>query len=324
MMFPRWMLALSTLLAVTCTSVAPPVSHPPAAARTIRSDADLDALLPQLSNWGRWGAADERGTLNYITPAAVREARSLVTDGRSIALARAVTLAGNERIRRAEYEMLKDEGGTRDYLGGVWHGFAQTHLDALCHAFASPEAMYNGIPTAEVTAAGCGRLDIDAIAEAGIVGRGVLLDVGALRGGALEPGTAILVADLEEAIRRQNVELRSGDILLVRTGAGVRNTRERRAGLHPECLPWIKEKEISLLISDGDSDVAPLAGFERWSSPFHSVGIPHLGLPLVDNADLDALAETVRTRGRPAFLLVVAPWRMKGATSSPVNPIAIF
>lgn len=250
--------------------------------------------------------------------------KELVTDGKTISLARPVRLAGNEGIRRAEYEMLKDESGTRDYLGGVWHGFAQTYLDALCHAFTPSGEMYNAIPTAEVTEAGCGKLHIGVIAERGIVGRGVLLDVGALHGGSLEPGTAIMTNDLEAAARRQGVEIRSGDILLVRTGAGIRNTRDRRAGLHPECLPWIKQKEVAALISDGDSDVAPLPAFERWSSAFHAIAIPYLGLPLIDNAELDHLAAMCAARSRWEFMLVIAPWWMTGATSSPVNPIAIF
>ena len=285
---------------------------------------DLDAVLPQLSNWGRWGDTDQLGTLNYITTAAIRQAKTLVLEGRTVSLARPVTLAGNEGIRRAEYEMLKDESAARDYLGGIWHGFAQTHLDALCHIFASPHEMYNGLPTSEVTAAGCGKLDVGVIAEKGVVGRGVLLDIGTLHGGSLEPGTAITVADLEAAARRQRVDIRSGDILVVRTGAGVRNTRDRRAGLHPECLLWIKQKEIALLIGDGDSDVAPLPGFERWSSAFHAIAIPHLGLPLVDNADLEPIATICAARSRWDFMLVIAPWRMTGATSAPVNPVAIF
>jgi kynurenine formamidase len=290
----------------------------------VTSDNELDALLPQLSNWGRWGAADQLGTLNYITEETIRGAHALVTEGRTVSLARAVRLRGNEGIRRAQYEMIKDESGSRDFLGGVWHGFAQTHLDALCHAFADPNRMYNGIATAEITEAGCGKLDIGVIAERGIVGRGVLLDVGALHGGALEPGTAIMVADLEEAARRQGVAIRSGDLLLVRTGAGTRNTRERRAGLHPECLSWVREKQIALLVGDGDSDVAPLPAFPRWGSPFHAIAIPHLGMPLVDNADLDPVARICAERKRWDFLLVIAPWRMTGATSSPVNPLAIF
>lgn len=318
------MLTVLLFAAAFMNCASSPRTTEPAAVPAIASDADLDALLPRLSNWGRWGAADQLGTLNYITEETIRNAQKLATDGRTVSLARAITLPGNEGIRRAEYEMMKDESGTRDYLGGVWHGFAQTHMDALCHAFANPNEMYNGIPTATVTAAGCGKLDIGVIAERGVVGRGVLLDVGALRGGALEPGTAIRVADLEEAARRQNVRIRSGDILLVRTGAGIRNTRERRAGLHPECLPWVKEKQIALLMSDGDSDVAPLPAFDRWSSAFHAIAIPHLGMPLVDNADLENLSRMCAERNRWEFLLVVAPWRITGATSSPVNPIAIF
>ena len=122
--------------------VTSPATHGGAA-----SDRYLDDLLPRLSNWGRWGQADQRGTLNYITAATIRSARELVTDGRTVSLARPVKLAGNDGIRRAEYEMMKDESGTRDYLGAVWHGFAQTHLDALCHAFTSSGEMYNAIPT---------------------------------------------------------------------------------------------------------------------------------------------------------------------------------
>jgi kynurenine formamidase len=295
-----------------------------ASAEDIRTDADLDRLLPRLSNWSRWGTADERGTLNHLTPERVRAARRLVREGITVALARAVTLSGNEGIRRAQYEMQKDEGGSRDYLGAIWHGFAQTHLDALCHGFASPQTMYGGIATSEVRDDGCRRLGIEKMAERGIVGRGVLLDVAALHGAPLAPGTAIRVRDLEAAARRQRVTIRPGDLLAVRTGAGVRNTREARAGLHPECLAWLKDREIAVLLGDGDSDVAPLPGFVRWASPIHSLAIPYLGLPLVDNAELDALAETAGRLGRSEFLLVIAPWRLTGATSSPVNPIAVF
>jgi hypothetical protein len=87
---------------------------------------------------------------------------------------------------------------------------------------------------------------------------------------------------------------------------------------------WVKEKQIALLISDGDSDVAPLPAVERWSSAFHAIGIPYLGLPLVDNAELEEVAGICAAQRRWEFLLVIAPWRMTGATSSPVNPIAIF
>lgn len=303
------------LLALPGSSAEPP---------SVRSDADLDALLPRLSNWGRWGAGDQLGTLNHLTPARVKAARALVRSGLSVSLARKVSLGENPGIRRSQHELQKDEGGSRDYVGAIWHGFAQTHLDALCHGFANPGQMYGGIPTAEVTVSGCRRLGIDAMAERGIVGRGVLLDLAAVRGGPLAPGTAILPRDLEAAARRQRVELRPGDLLAVRTGAGPRNTREQRAGLHPACLAWLKDRDVAVLLSDGDSDVQPLPGFERWQSPIHSIGIPYLGLALVDNAELDALAATAERLRRWEFLLVIAPWRVEGATSSPVNPLAVF
>jgi hypothetical protein len=80
-----------------------------------------------------------------------------------------------------------------------------------------------------------------------------------------------------------------------------------------------------VLSSDSDSDVhPPLAGFARWTEPMHMVLIPYLGMPILDNTDLDALAAACAEEGRWAFFVSVAPWRFKGATSSPVNPLAIF
>ena len=290
----------------------------------IATDADIDALLLRLSNAGRWGAADERGTLNLIGPAQVLAARALVREGTTVSLAREVTVEGNPAVPRGQYEMLKGEGANRDFVGAIWHGFGQTHLDSLCHITRGPAELYNGHPASSVTAAGFERLGIERMAATGIVARGVLLDIALASGTPLAPGTAVRVADLEAAARRAKVEIQSGDVLFVRTGAGTRNTREARAGLHPECLLWVKEKGVGVLGSDGDNDVAPLPGLDRWASPFHSVGIPHMGLPLVDNAELDALAATAARLQRWEFLVVIAPWRLAGTTSSPVNPIAIF
>ena len=312
--------ALAVVAGVALAAAAGAAEQPP----KVATDADIDALLPRLSNAGRWGAADERGTLNLIGPAQVRAARALVRDGITVSLAREVTVAGNPAVPRGQYEMLKGEGANRDFVGAVWHGFGQTHLDSLCHITRGPTELYNGHPSSSVTAAGCERLGIENMAATGIIARGVLLDLALVSGAPLAPGTAVRVADLEGAARRAKVEIKAGDVLFVRTGAGTRNTREARAGLHPECLLWVKEKGVAVLGSDGDSDVAPLPGLDRWASPFHSVGIPHMGLPLVDNADLDALATTAARLRRWEFLVVIAPWRLAGTTSSPVNPIAVF
>jgi kynurenine formamidase len=296
----------------------------PAAAPSVRTDADIERLLPALSNWGRWGKHDEIGTLNFVTPELRRKAAALVKSGRTVALAREVSVMATEGIRRGTYEMMSEEGGSRDFVGMIFHGFALTHLDALCHAFTPDGRMYNGFPASEVGLQGARRLGMEKLGAQGICGRGALLDVAASKGAPLAPGTPILVADLEAAEARQGMRIGSGDILLVRTGAGVRNTRERRAGLHPECLTWLHDRQVALLGSDGDSDVAPLPGFERFASAMHSVAIPYMGLPLLDNASLDTLGQVCQEEKRWQFLLTVAPWRIEGTTSSPVNPVALF
>ena len=309
-----------TLLACAARPEAPGPSTWPALA----TDADIQSALPGLSNWGRWGPGDRRGTLNLVTPEAIRAALGLPREGRSVSLAREVSVPNTEGMREPLYEMRRDGPASRDRVGAVWHGFAQTHLDALCHVGAGETQLYNGISSETVRADGCAELGIEVLAREGIVGRGVLLDVAGVRARALEPGEAIRIADLEAAEARQGVHVRAGDLLAVRTGAGPRNGRERRAGLHPEVLSWVKARGVALLIGDGDSDVAPFPGLERYAGPFHSVGIPYLGLPLVDNAELDSLAATCERLGRWEFLLVLAPWRLRGTTSAPVNPLAIF
>lgn len=317
----RPVLALSiALLACAARPAAPEPSPWPALA----NDAEIDAALPRLTNWGRWGPADRRGTLNLIVPDAVRAAAALVREGRSVSLAREVSVAHTPGIREPLYEMRRDGPASRDRVGAVWHGFAQTHLDALCHIGAGDRQLYNGVSADAVRPDGCAELGVEVLAQGGITGRGVLLDVAAVRGRALEPGEAVRIVDLEAAEARQRVRVREGDLLAVRTGAGPRNDRDRRAGLHPEVLAWVKARGVAVLLGDGDSDVAPFPALERHASPFHSVAIPHLGLPLVDNAELDVLATTCERLGRWEFLLVIAPWRLQGTTSAPVNPLAIF
>jgi kynurenine formamidase len=157
------------------------------------------------------------------------------------------------------------------------------------------------------------------------VGRGVLLDIAALKGKALAPGSAIVPADLEAAEEIQEVKVGEGDILFIRNGAGPRNVLKLGTGLHASCLPWLRNRKIAVLSSDSDSDVHPApAGFQRWAEPIHMVAIPYLGLPILDNTDLEALSIRCARQRRWEFFISVAPWRFKGATSSPVNPLAMF
>ena len=294
--------------------------------------ADVDALRSQLSNWDRWGADDQLGTLNHLRPELRAAAAAGVRSGRTVSCSRPLpTEPAPENPSPATHHMIgtHSEGGGADWIGVASHGYATSHLDALCHIFWDGR-LYNGHPTEVVTAHGAEQLGIHHVSD-GIVGRGVLLDVPPVRGvDALEPGTPITTADLEAAEQAAGVSVGPGDIVLVRTGRwlwhrrhGAWNPRERLAGLHASCLQWIHERDVAALGSDGVSDCHP-SGIPDVRLPIHTVGIVAMGLHLLDNLDLDALAEACTAEQRSEFLFVVAPLIVAGGTASPVNPLAVF
>ena len=290
------------------------------------TDQELDDMVPEVTNWGRWGENDQLGTLNYLTPEHTRQATQLVNSGEIISLARTnqiPNLEKNDEEKLREYIMRKTDSFCADFVGVRFHGFDITHLDGLCHIFTHKGEMYNGFSTSEIQDSGTKKLGIESIASKGIIGRGVLLDIARLKGKNLKPGDTIYLNDLLDAQKQQKVEIKSGDILFIRTGAGRNNTSELCSGPHPQCIPWIHENEISLLGGDGANDTYPNQ-FARWRMPIHMIGIPYLGLPLLDNAELDALSSTCQEENRWEFMITIAPWRFKGVTGSPVNPLAIF
>lgn len=299
----------------------------------LASDQDIDRALPALTNWGRWGAEDQLGTLNHITPATRLAAAALIRTGHAIPLAREIAPLATPNLRQVDHRMQSyldpppEESGSLDYLGMVWHGFGVSHMDALCH-FYTPEGrqgMYNGFPVSEVTDQGARRLGIEHAGGFGIAGRGVLLDIARLKGAPLPPGGAITAADLDAAERAAGLAVGAGDILLVRNGAGPANTYRRGTGLTADCLPWLQTRRIAALGGDSDNDVhPPMPGLARWTEPIHMVGIPYMGLSLIDQLDLDALAAHCAAAARWEFFLTVAPWRIRGTTASPVNPLALF
>lgn len=313
------------------------VAGTPAAGETppslaIENDEALERALPALSNWGRWGHDDQLGTLNFMTSKTRLAAAALIRSGRVVPLGREFSVTTPE-LRNFSYEMrryedpLPEEAGCFDIVGMTCHGFAVTHIDALCHLF-TPEGkqgMYNGYPIDNVTKDGALKLGIEHVGVKGVVGRGVLLDIAEVRGGPLPLGTAIVPAELEAAERLHGVEVGEGDIVFVRNGAGARNTYRQGTGLHASCLPWLRDRKVSVLSSDSDGDAhPPIPGFGKWTEPVHMVGIPYMGLTLLDHAELDALAQACAEERSWEFFVSVAPWRFKGATGSAVNPLAMF
>jgi len=306
--------------------------------------ADLAAMFESLKNWGRWGSDDQSGALNHLAPAHRRAAAALVTEGITVSLAHDLAQRPSpENPFPVHHHMLasgdaRDSNGiagyeaSRDYIGADVHGLGVTHIDALCHMFVDGQ-MYNGAPAADVRSDGARRNSVMALA-AGLVGRGVLLDIALLAGVEyLRHDRMVTVADLEAAEAAAGIRVGSGDILMIGTGrdalrqarGGVLNPgADGMAGLHPECLPWIHERQVAVLGSDGISDPMPGLGIPLWPFPVHQIGITGIGLHLIDNLALGDLARQCRTLGRWAFLLSLAPLRIEGGTGCPVNPIAVL
>jgi kynurenine formamidase len=296
-----------------------------------------------LSNWGRWGTDDEFGTLNFITPQARSRAAAEVQLGISVSCAWEVPassrlggtvnrfmLQTGDALAAADPDRHVHVAG--EVLQFQFHGFEMTHLDALSHMFWDAK-MYNGRPATDVRGdVGAVQLGVETIRD-GIVTRGVILDIPPVRGVKwLEPGDGVFPEDLEAAEERQGVRVGSGDALLLHTGFSAYR-REQQGhvsmevgwpGWQAACLPWLHDREVSLIGTDGNNETLPNGYDSIMRHPIHCIGIVAMGLWLIDNCNLEALAEASRSHRRSTFLLVVAPVPIKGATGGPVNPIAIL
>ncbi len=292
----------------------------------------LEQLHETLSNWGRFGERDQLGTLNLVTPEKRIAAAGRVRSGRTVSCARPLpTESAADNPRPVAHHMIgtHGEGYGGDYLALAPHGFSTSHVDALCHIFHRGR-LYNGYSTESVTAHGALELGIHELRD-GIVSRGVLLDVPRSRGVAfLEAGEPIFPSDLERAEADAGLTVEPGDVLFVATGRwalrearGPWDASQRIAGLDASCLPWLHERGVAALGSDGVSDVVPSRIEGVWL-PIHSVAIVAMGLHLLDNLDFTALAVACAEERRWEFLLAIAPLILFRGTASPVNPIAVF
>jgi kynurenine formamidase len=216
-----------------------------------------------------------------------------------------------------------------DTISTSYHGNNTTHLDALSHIYYKGQ-LYNGYPQTSYTDRGAGKDDVMAF-QNGIFTRGLLFDIPKLKGVPyLGDEEAIYPEDLEAWEKKAGIRLESGDAMLVRTGRWVRvkekgllNLNLATPGLYASCVMWMKERGVAILGSDVVQDVRP-SRVEGVNQPIHQMALMALGTPLIDNCDLEAVAESAAQRRRYAFLLTVNPLRIPGATGGPVNPIATF
>jgi kynurenine formamidase len=319
---------------------------------------DIERWLTELSNWGKWGSDDQAGTINLITPAKRKAAAALVREGVSVSLSLDADLPpegstggalpsqvggngfgrGANGGRAATWTLTSKPPGAEskpvpayvvDTIATFYHGNYSTHLDALSHMYYKGQ-LYNGFPQTVYTDRGAGKNDVMAFKE-GIFTRGVLFDIARLKNvpylGDDEP---IYVEDLEAWEKKADFRLQSGDAMLVRTGRwrrvrekGPLDLNRQAPGLYASCVKWMRERGVAILGSDAVQDVRP-SRVEGVNQPIHELALRALGTPLIDNCDLEAVAETASQRRRWTFLMTINPLRVPGATGGPVNPVATF
>src|SRR5262245_7911710 len=300
------------------------------APRAPRNSEEFDTLFQQVKNWGRWGADDQLGSVNLVTAATRKRAIALAKDGLTVSLAHnPLTEKADDNASPFEHTM--NPGFSTDTYRVSYHGYAHSHLDALCHILYKDQT-YNGYARAAVnTDKGCTRLGIDNLKQ-GVVTRGVLLDIPRLKGVPyLEPGTAIYQEDVEAWEKMAGVKVASGDAILLRTGRWARRDKvgpwpvgRSAAGFHASIATWLRARDVAFVGSDAASEVMP-SMVEGVNLPVHTLMIPGLGINILDNQDLERLAETAARLKRWEFMLVLNPVPVVGGTGSGLlNTLAVF
>lgn len=300
------------------------------------SRREFDALFDAVRAWGRWSPAD-RGAWNRVTADLVREAAAGVRSGIVVPLALPWNTRPGPGNRKPALHHMTDLGDVgapepsthKDFIAADYHGKGITHLDALCH-IAYRGQLYDGRTAHEVVGAAGARFG--AVSTLGpLVTRGVLLDLPAVLGIPwLEPGQAVHAKDIVAAEKALDVTIGEGDAVLLRSGhvrrreeLGAWDPDTASAGFHVDAVPLLAERGIALLGGDGDSDVRP-SPVDGVHSPVHALALAAMGVPLLDNLDLEELSAATAEAGRNEFLLVVAPLNVPGGTGSPVNPVAVL
>lgn len=283
------------------------------------------------SNWGRWGADDQRGTANLLSEAGVLAATGLARSGKVYSLAAPLSPDGpNLPSRRPTWHVVttrtRASGGDDMSADDVvmMHTHGTTHIDALCHIYVG-DTLYNGHPASSLTPYAAQRCGVDNVGP--IVSRGVLLDVARFRGvERLGDGEAIEPDELDACAAAQGVELRPADIVLVRTGwqslfGQGGEARERYYASEPgpsgACGDWFHQHDFVALGADNPGVEVVL----NWRAPLpvHRSVIWGCGGYLLEFLELDALAADRVYE----FMFVAAPLRLAGGVGSPIVPLAI-
>jgi kynurenine formamidase len=294
------------------------------------------------TNWGRWGENDERGALNVLTQDMIRAAAGAVTEGRFYSLGipiqatgvplmdyrgtpmRLTLQDGTDAGIHADFGEREGTGSHEDVL--VMASHTTSHMDALVHVYADWEH-YNGVKHHEMHAlTGAGRLGIEKVG--GFAARAVLLDMVAhFEADTMVPDGRIFTgADLEACAERQGVEVRAGDVVLIRTGyldwffaqKSSNPPFVSQAGIGTDASEWLAAKDVVAVGSDNAAvEAIPFDGNDFLAA--HKVLLVRYGVYLLEFLNLADLARDGAYEG----LIAVGPLKVTGATGSPINPIFV-
>jgi kynurenine formamidase len=288
----------------------------------------------QSDRWypSRWGAADQRGAANRITPAKVLEAKNAIQKGQIYQLGHVyeagMPMFGTRhfsiRIPQAFAMPGKNQAVYHDEVISGELGQIGTQFDGLGH-LGMGDLFYNGNRRSEFAQAeGLTKLGIENVGP--IVTRGVLIDVAKFKGVEQLPGTyEITVADLKGALQKQNVQIRSGDVVLIHTGWSSLwmkdNTKygASEPGIGVAAAQFLADAEVVVVGADTwGVEVMPNPDASL-SAPVHQLFLARNGIYIFENLATEELARDSAYE----FGFFFAPLRLKGATGSPGNPIAI-
>jgi kynurenine formamidase len=280
----------------------------------------------------KWGAADERGSVNHQKPDAVLKAARLIKAGEVIEIGHVLSptmpFSGTRRFdvhtKRTFMNQASNRRGSNEELvvseigqvGTQFDGFAhQTHEDSMYNCFKVNEASTRG---------GFTKLGVDKVGS--LFTRGVLIDVAGLKGVDMLPDTyEITVADLQQALARQNVTLQTGDAVLINTGWGrlwgKDNGRYSKTcpGVGVAAIEWLVKQDPMLVGADNwPVEVAPNPD-PQLSLPGHQIFLVVNGIHLLENLKLDELA----AKKVYEFAFAMQPLKIQGGTGSTVAPVAI-
>ena len=313
---------------------------------------DLRDAAEKYKNWGKWGPADEIGTLNYTRPEDIVAAAQLVRKGKVISLALNFDQHGPQGAK-SKYPALGRinplhvmlRTGTDAYSGVLDHRGIRaaddmvvmplqcgTQWDGLGHIFYE-NSMWNGYDCREVTSNGAQKCGIEKTKNK-MVGRGVFLDVPRVMGKeVLEDGYAITGADLDRTAQAQGVKVQRGDYVIVRTGQMEAKLAAGSwdgypggdaPGLSFDTLDWIQRNEIAAIATDTwGNEVRPNESEAGINQPWHWITIPMMGLTMGEIFYLGELAKDCADDKVYEFMFVGPAIPITGAVGSPTNPLAI-